>query len=115
MRMKQIIGVVLISLTSTINGFAQDNNQSLQEGMKNIWNNNSDNIYPIEEALDINNDPPTFDDNAVDAPIDGGLGFLLAAGVGLGSKLITKNVLYNKQYEELTQISKQLLSIQGLK
>lgn len=38
-----------------------------------------------------------------------------AAGVGLGSKLITKNVLVNKQYEELTQISKQLLSIQGLK
>lgn len=38
-----------------------------------------------------------------------------AAGVGLGSKLITKNVLYNKQYEQLTQISKQLLSIQGLK
>jgi len=38
-----------------------------------------------------------------------------AAGVGLGSKLITKNVLDNKQYEELTQISKQLLSIQGLK
>jgi 2-dehydro-3-deoxyphosphogluconate aldolase/(4S)-4-hydroxy-2-oxoglutarate aldolase len=38
-----------------------------------------------------------------------------AAGVGLGSKLITKNVLDNKQFEELKQISKQLLSIQGLK
>jgi hypothetical protein len=91
MRMKQIIGVLLISITATINSFAQDNNQSLQEGMKNIWNNNSDNIYPIEEALDINNDPPpTFDDNAVDAPIDGGLGFLLAAGVGLGARRLRK-------------------------
>jgi 2-dehydro-3-deoxyphosphogluconate aldolase/(4S)-4-hydroxy-2-oxoglutarate aldolase len=38
-----------------------------------------------------------------------------AAGVGLGSKLITKQVLANKQYEVLTQTSKQLLSIQGLK
>lgn len=38
-----------------------------------------------------------------------------AAGVGLGSKLITKNVLANKQYADLTQTSKQLLSIQGLK
>jgi len=38
-----------------------------------------------------------------------------AAGVGLGSKLITKNVLTNKQYADLTQTSKQLLSIQGLK
>lgn len=90
MRCKQIIGVLLISLTATINGFTQDNNQSLQEGMKNIWNNNSDNIYPIEQALDINNDPPTFNDNAVDAPIDGGLGFLLAAGVGLGARRLRK-------------------------
>lgn len=38
-----------------------------------------------------------------------------AAGVGLGSKLITKNILANKQYANLTQTSKQLLSIQGLK
>jgi 2-dehydro-3-deoxyphosphogluconate aldolase/(4S)-4-hydroxy-2-oxoglutarate aldolase len=38
-----------------------------------------------------------------------------AAGVGLGSKLITKNVLANKQYGDLTTISKQLLAIEGLK
>ena len=38
-----------------------------------------------------------------------------AAGVGLGSKLITKNVLENKQYEQLTIKIQQLLSIQGLK
>jgi 2-dehydro-3-deoxyphosphogluconate aldolase/(4S)-4-hydroxy-2-oxoglutarate aldolase len=38
-----------------------------------------------------------------------------AAGVGLGSKLITKTLLAHKQYEELTTISKQLLSIEGLK
>jgi 2-dehydro-3-deoxyphosphogluconate aldolase/(4S)-4-hydroxy-2-oxoglutarate aldolase len=38
-----------------------------------------------------------------------------AAGVGLGSKLITKTVLANKQYDVLTTTSKQLLSIEGLK
>jgi 2-dehydro-3-deoxyphosphogluconate aldolase/(4S)-4-hydroxy-2-oxoglutarate aldolase len=38
-----------------------------------------------------------------------------AAGVGLGSKLITKNVLTNRQYAQLTETCKQLLSIQGLK
>ena len=38
-----------------------------------------------------------------------------AAGVGLGSKLITKNVLANKQYDELTTTAQQLLSIEGLK
>jgi len=38
-----------------------------------------------------------------------------AAGVGLGSKLITKTVLANKEYDVLTTTSKQLLSIEGLK
>jgi len=38
-----------------------------------------------------------------------------AAGVGLGSKLITKMVLANKEYDVLTTTSKQLLSIEGLK
>jgi 2-dehydro-3-deoxyphosphogluconate aldolase/(4S)-4-hydroxy-2-oxoglutarate aldolase len=38
-----------------------------------------------------------------------------AAGVGLGSKLITKTVLASKQYDVLTTTSKQLLSIEGLK
>ena len=38
-----------------------------------------------------------------------------AAGVGLGSKLITKTVLANKQYDELTTTSRTLLSIEGLK
>jgi len=38
-----------------------------------------------------------------------------AAGVGLGSKLITKEVLANKQYDLLTTTAQQLLSIQGLK
>ena len=38
-----------------------------------------------------------------------------AAGVGLGSKLITKSLLASKQYAELTTTSKQLLSIEGLK
>jgi 2-dehydro-3-deoxyphosphogluconate aldolase/(4S)-4-hydroxy-2-oxoglutarate aldolase len=38
-----------------------------------------------------------------------------AAGVGLGSKLITKQVLANKQYDTLTQTAKKLLSMEGLK
>jgi 2-dehydro-3-deoxyphosphogluconate aldolase/(4S)-4-hydroxy-2-oxoglutarate aldolase len=53
----------------------------------------------------------------VDATEESILGWLSAgaSGVGLGSKLITKNVLANKQYEELTKTAQQLLSIQGLK
>jgi 2-dehydro-3-deoxyphosphogluconate aldolase/(4S)-4-hydroxy-2-oxoglutarate aldolase len=38
-----------------------------------------------------------------------------AAGVGLGSKLITKELLNKKQYNLLTMKAQQLLSIQGIK
>jgi 2-dehydro-3-deoxyphosphogluconate aldolase/(4S)-4-hydroxy-2-oxoglutarate aldolase len=38
-----------------------------------------------------------------------------AAGVGLGSKLITKTVLANKQYDVLTNTTRTLLSIEGIK
>jgi 2-dehydro-3-deoxyphosphogluconate aldolase/(4S)-4-hydroxy-2-oxoglutarate aldolase len=38
-----------------------------------------------------------------------------AAGIGLGSKLITKQVLANKQYEVLTKMAQDLLSIDALK
>ena len=38
-----------------------------------------------------------------------------AAGVGLGSKLITKSLLASKQYSELTVTSRNLLTIEGLK
>ena len=37
-----------------------------------------------------------------------------AAGVGLGSKLISKHILANKDYNALTATTKQLLSIEGL-
>ena len=38
-----------------------------------------------------------------------------AAGVGLGSKLVTKELLNKKQYNLLTMKAQQLLSIQGIK
>jgi 2-dehydro-3-deoxyphosphogluconate aldolase/(4S)-4-hydroxy-2-oxoglutarate aldolase len=38
-----------------------------------------------------------------------------AAGVGLGSKLITKDVLQQKQFETITTKISQLHAIQGLK
>jgi 2-dehydro-3-deoxyphosphogluconate aldolase/(4S)-4-hydroxy-2-oxoglutarate aldolase len=38
-----------------------------------------------------------------------------AAGVGLGSKLITKEALQQKQYDKIENKIKELLSIQGLK
>ena len=77
----------------------------------------------IQGCLELKNDLTFF--NGVDFLVTGGVDATEqsimtwlkagAAGVGLGSKLITKNVLATKQYAELTATTKQLLSIEGLK
>lgn len=35
-------------------------------------------------------DPPSFDDQVLDTPIDGGLSLLVAAGVGYGAKRLRR-------------------------
>lgn len=76
-------------------GSAQDNNSSISEDLKKIWNPNntasSDDIYPID-GLMTNNDPGTGNgtDNVIDAPVDGGVGFLMAAGVLYGARRLRK-------------------------
>lgn len=86
---------VLIGLSLSLSGFTQDNNSSISEDLKKIWNADnstpSDDIYPID-ILNTNDDPGTGNgtDNVLDAPIDGGLGFLMAAGVLYGARRIRK-------------------------
>lgn len=87
--------VSLLSLVLTLSGFAQDNNSSISEDLKKIWSSDnsspSEDIYPID-ILNTNNDPGTGNgtDNVIDAPIDGGLSFLMAAGVLYGTKRIRR-------------------------
>lgn len=90
--------IFFIFLITSLSGIAQDNNSSISEDLKKIWNADntapSDDIYPIEE-LTTNNDPGTGNgtDNVLDAPVDGGLGFLMAAGVLYGARRIRKKVI----------------------
>lgn len=82
--------LLLICIVFFSSGSAQDNNSSISEDLKKIWNADnsspSTDIYPID-ALTTNNDPGTGNgtDNVLDAPVDGGLGFLMAAGALYGT------------------------------
>lgn len=86
---------VLLSLVLSVSGLAQDNNSSISEDLKKIWSSDnsspSSDIYPID-GLTTNADPGTGNgtDNVLDAPVDGGLGFLMAAGVLYGARRIRR-------------------------
>jgi hypothetical protein len=70
----------LINLTSilllSLQVFAQENRVSKDEDLQNVFSGTWD-LRTFDNTIETN-----FDDNVTDAPIDGGLGFLLAAGVG---------------------------------
>ena len=79
---------------------AQYNNSSINEDLKSIWNrdNNtpSDDTYPIGSAATEADENPGLGggtDNIADAPIDGGLSLLLAAGVIAGARRIRREVI----------------------
>jgi hypothetical protein len=80
---------------------AQDNNSSISEDLKSIWNRDnttpSDDIYPIGSAA-TENDPGLGggSDTVADAPVDGGLSLLLAAGVVVGARRIRREVNKSK-------------------
>jgi hypothetical protein len=82
MRLK-LFGVFLFSF---LTGFAQDNNSSISDELKNIWGNDNSiysNPSSIDNLLGSETDFGVPNNNVqTDAPIDGGLGFLLAAGAG---------------------------------
>jgi hypothetical protein len=78
---------------------AQDNDNSISEDLKSIWNRDnrtpSDDIYSIGSAATEADENPGLgggSDNITDAPIDCGLSFLLAAGVVVGARRIRREV-----------------------
>ena len=86
---------IIVCLFVVITASAQDNNSSISEDLKAIWNSNgsapSSDIYPIGSAA-TEADPGLGGgtDNVADAPIDGGLSLLLAAGLGYGVKRLRR-------------------------
>ncbi len=88
---------------------AQDNNSSISDELKNIWGNSDNGIYSPSSPLDqigVENVP--FDPDTNDVPIDGGLGFLLAAGAGYDAHGLNRkrNRRKNEEDEEADSASK---------
>jgi hypothetical protein len=99
------IGVFFLLCIAATGVVAQDNNSSISEDLKSIWNRDnstpSDDIYPIGSAATEADENPGLgggSDTITDAPIDGGLSLLLAAGVVVGARRIRREV--NKAKEK---------------
>jgi hypothetical protein len=99
--MKQVmikfIGYVAICLFTSTAVQSQDNNSSINEELKSIWNNDNKGTSGIySNGLSTENLPPVGGNNdgsvSSDLPIDGGLSLLLAAGVVAGARRIRREV-----------------------
>jgi hypothetical protein len=105
--MRKIIimcGAIFISILFT-QAVAQDNNQSIGEDLKKVW---GDPGAPSGAGMDMDGmyDTPvetnstTFTDDVADAPIDGGIGMLLAAGLGYGVKRLRRKANEKNAYRK---------------
>ena len=99
-RTMQSIGVFFLLCITSTSVVGQDNNSSITEDLKAIWNSSSSSpssdIYPIGSAA-TQADPGLGGgtDNVTDAPIDGGLSLLLAVGLGYGVKRLRRRAKGN--------------------
>jgi hypothetical protein len=92
---KIMIACAVVAMMLTQTAAAQDNNQSIGEDLKKVW---GDPGAPSGTGMDMDGmyDTPvetnstTFTDDVADAPIDGGIGMLLAAGLGYGVKRLRR-------------------------
>jgi hypothetical protein len=105
--MKNYIKSIIVCLFVVMTANAQDNNSSISEDLKSIWNRDNttpnDDIYPIGSAATEADENPGLgggSDTITDAPIDGGLSVLLAAGVGVGARRIRREVNKSKDKEK---------------
>ena len=100
--MKSIRVFFLLCIVAT-GVVAQDNNSSINEDLKSIWNRDnttpSNDIYPIGSAATEADENPGLgggSDTITDAPIDGGISVLLAAGLVAGVRRIRREVNKSK-------------------
>jgi hypothetical protein len=94
------IAVLMIDLHAQYNtgttGYEGRNPYQIPDRQRNIYNSkpsenqNSGKRNFFSNDVMVNETPPDFNDNAPSTPIDGGLGLLLAAGVGYGVRRLTK-------------------------
>ncbi len=96
-RVVNILLVVLTLVTQEVS--AQDNSQSSSNKSNGIWGNSNPIYQSGQQTEETNENPPAFggEDDVKGTPIDGGLGLLLAAGVGLGARKLRKRKKENKK------------------
>jgi len=93
---KSIILLFVLTLFFRQSIVAEENNEILyfdQESFDDIFKNSTSSELSTDLKNMFNEIPSTgidFNDNTSDVPIDGGLGFLLAAGLGYGANRLRK-------------------------
>lgn len=99
-----MVSLVATSYTGAL--VAQDNNQSIGEELKRVWgselSSSGSEMDGMTDREAETGTPPTMEDDVTDAPVDGGIGFLLAAGLGYGANRLRRR----KQKEGLDENSK---------
>jgi lipopolysaccharide assembly outer membrane protein LptD (OstA) len=96
MSSKSIILLFVLTLFFSQSIVAEENDEILyfdQESFDDIFKNSTSSELSTDLKNMFNEIPSTgidFNDNTSDVPIDGGLGFLLAAGLGYGANRLRK-------------------------
>jgi hypothetical protein len=97
MKIKILILLVSSFLFLVNISISQDNNETIyfdEKAFEDLFGNSSssETSQSLKNMFkEISSNPPPFDDNTSDVPIDGGLGFLLAAGIGYGANRLRKH------------------------
>jgi hypothetical protein len=95
---KIMIACAVVAMMLTQSAAAQDNNQSISEDLKKVWGDpgvpsgnglNMDGMYDTQAGTE-DTDEIGFADDVASTPIDGGIGFLLAAGLGYGANRLRR-------------------------
>jgi hypothetical protein len=95
---KIMIACAVVAMMLTQSAAAQDNNQSISEDLKKVWGDpgvpsgnglNMDGMYDTQAGTE-DTDEIGFTDDVASTPIDGGIGFLLAAGLGYGANRLRR-------------------------
>ena len=93
-----MIACAVVAMMLTQTAAAQDNNQSIGEDLKKVWGDpgvpsgnglNMDGMYDTQAGTE-DTEEIGFADDVTSTPVDGGIGFLLAAGLGYGANRLRR-------------------------
>ena len=93
-----MIACAVVAMMFTQTAASQDNNQSIGEDLEKVWGDpgvpsgnglNMDGMYDTQAGTE-DTDEIGFADDVASTPVDGGIGFLLAAGLGYGANRLRR-------------------------